>query len=605
MKAPATLRSFCRREADAVDERIPMRPTFNQRSRGLILSMVLIALGITGSVAAWAGEFDQTSEPEIGQDRTGQPARLAQLRDRQYWERKWQLQMERDKAETYLERKAREERERRAAVIANDKAVPMLRVEAPEKVSLSAGRLNVTGLVADEVSPPRLDVDGNRQPLFDRLPSDPYLAKYTYRFDLDLPVDAVGNKTIRIEACDANGNCLAESVVVEIVAGPVIVAAEPPGEAHIAELEAEIQRLGEHRIPVGDGALPAAELCASPTSSGSGGTWSNVGACVTYLEAVERLRSARDARARFLAGGGTREPTAEDKALLARLEAAEAEGRAAEQRARHAEEKARDLAAAQEQANQSAEPAPVDQPNIAARNHALIVGNNDYGQLPSLRSAVGDAKAMAEVLTSRYAFDPDDVTLLLNADRRAILGGLEDLQGRLGPDDRLLIYYAGHGEIDPVTEEGFWQPVDAEPGRQFTWIANDDVRRYLRGMPAKHVLVVADSCFSGSLTRSAANYASVPRDRFFTEIDENISRKAISSGGTKPVMDSGSKGHSVFAYYLLKALRENDQPYLASFELFGRLARAVTNNSSQKPEFGTVQEAGDEGAGDFTFILRQ
>ena len=69
-------------------------------------------------------------------------------------------------------------------------------------------------------------------------------------------------------------------------------------------------------------------------------------------------------------------------------------------------------------------------------------------------------------------------------------------------------------------------------------------------------------------------------------------------------MDSGSGGHSVFAYYLLKALRENERPYLASFELFGKLARAVTNNSSQKPEFGTVQDAGDEGAGDFTFILQ-
>ncbi len=40
------------------------------------------------------------------------------------------------------------------------------------------------------------------------------------------------------------------------------------------------------------------------------------------------------------------------------------------------------------------------------------------------------------------------------------------------------------------------------------------------------------------------------------------------------------------------------------FELFNRLARAVTNNSSQKPEYGTVAGAGDEGSGDFTFILR-
>ena len=44
--------------------------------------------------------------------------------------------------------------------------------------------------------------------------------------------------------------------------------------------------------------------------------------------------------------------------------------------------------------------------------------------------------------------------------------------------------------------------------------------------------------------------------------------KVITSGGTEPVADAGSGGHSVFAYYFLKALRENNAPYLTSFELY-------------------------------------
>jgi uncharacterized caspase-like protein len=285
-----------------------------------------------------------------------------------------------------------------------------------------------------------------------------------------------------------------------------------------------------------------------------------------------------------------------------RLAAIEAERKAAEERARRAEEATRRLVAAQAREREVADPA--DQPNVAARNYALIVGNNDYRHLPNLRTAVGDAKAVAKVLTSRYAFHRDDVRLLIDADRRTILGALEGLRRQIGAEDRLLIYYAGHGQIDDVTDEGFWQPVDAEAGLQFTWIANDDVRRYLKGMPAKHVLVIADSCFSGSLPRSTGEYGAVGQQRFFAVIDAGVSRKVISSGGTEPVADAGSRGHSVFAYYLLKMLRENDRPYLASFELFGRLARAVTNNSTQKPQYGTVLEAGDEGAGDFTFILK-
>lgn len=245
-----------------------------------------------------------------------------------------------------------------------------------------------------------------------------------------------------------------------------------------------------------------------------------------------------------------------------------------------------------------------DRPAIQGRNYALIIGNNHYANLPDLKTAITDAAALTELLKLRYAFEPDNVRLLLDADRAAILDELSGLRRRLSPDDRLLLYYAGHGQIDPVTEEGFWQPVDAEVDKERTWIANSDIRRRLRGIPAKHVLVIADSCFSGLLTRGTEQFVSIPQDRFFTEIDSYVSRKVISSGGTEPVADSGSGGHSVFAFYLLKALRENRQPFFASFELFNKIARAVTNNSNQKPQYGTVQDAGDEGFGDFTFILR-
>ena len=65
-----------------------------------------------------------------------------------------------------------------------------------------------------------------------------------------------------------------------------------------------------------------------------------------------------------------------------------------------------------------------------------------------------------------------------------------------------------------------------------------------------------------------------------------------------------SGGHSVFAHSLLKSLRNNTEPYFTSYDLFSRLDRAVTTNSDQKPVRGTVNTAGEEGSGDFTFILR-
>jgi uncharacterized caspase-like protein len=244
-----------------------------------------------------------------------------------------------------------------------------------------------------------------------------------------------------------------------------------------------------------------------------------------------------------------------------------------------------------------------NRPNIQGKNFALIIGNNDYDLLPTLKTAVGDADAVADVLETYYDFDEGTIKLLTNATRREILGALSKLRRSLTAEDRLLIYYAGHGQIDPATDEGFWQPVDSEPESDFTWISNADVKRYLGGMPAKHVLVIADSCFSGSLTRGATT-VNENEDKFFLNIDKYPSRKIISSGGTEPVADSGSGGHSVFAYYLIKVLSENTKPYITSFQLYDRLVRGVTNNSNQTPEFGTVPDSGDQGSGDFTFIRR-
>jgi len=244
-----------------------------------------------------------------------------------------------------------------------------------------------------------------------------------------------------------------------------------------------------------------------------------------------------------------------------------------------------------------------NRPNIKGKNYALIIGNNVYDNLPTLKTAVGDATAIAEVLLDRYAFEDGSIKLLTNATRRDILGALSSFRKSLTGDDRLMIYYAGHGQIDAATEEGFWQPVDAEVDSDFTWISNADVKRYLGGMPAKHILVIADSCFSGSLTRGAETQ-NENEDKFFLNIDKYPSRKVIASGGTEPVADAGSGGHSIFAYYLIKTLNNNTKPYITSFQLYDRLVRAVTNNSKQTPEFGTVPDSGDQGSGDFTFILR-
>ena len=140
---------------------------------------------------------------------------------------------------------------------------------------------------------------------------------------------------------------------------------------------------------------------------------------------------------------------------------------------------------------------PAHAQNGEARYYALVIGNNDYQHLPDLETAVSDAAAAAELLRSKYGFE---IKLMLNATRAELLAEMNRLQGELEDADRLLIYYAGHGILDRVTQTGYWLPTDAREDDDTNWIPNSQLSRYLQRMAARHVMVVADSCYSGTLS---------------------------------------------------------------------------------------------------------
>src|SRR5262249_1652147 len=137
-----------------------------------------------------------------------------------------------------------------------------------------------------------------------------------------------------------------------------------------------------------------------------------------------------------------------------------------------------------------------------------------------------------------------------------IIGALADMRRDLSWNDNLLIYYAGHGWYDQDAEQGYWLPVDASEDNQAHWISNADVTNARKALKAKHILVVADSCYSGTLARSGNTPG---RGRHFPErIVKKKARTVLTSRGLEPVMDAGGEGHSVLARAFLTALDEND-----------------------------------------------
>ncbi len=233
------------------------------------------------------------------------------------------------------------------------------------------------------------------------------------------------------------------------------------------------------------------------------------------------------------------------------------------------------------------------------RYHALVIGNNAYSGMPALRTAVADAEAIAETLSTRYGFTVD---LLENATRYDIISAMSNLRATLTYEDNLLIYYAGHGVIDPVTERGYWLPIDADPDNPANWVANDDITNMLKAFPARHVLVVADSCYSGTLTRQAPARLETWEERhaWLERLIGKRSRTVFASGSLEPVADGGAGGHSVFAAALLDVLRENTEVIEAQ-GLFEPVRQRVVLNANQTPQYSDVRLAGHEG-GDFVFV---
>ncbi|HLN21669.1 MAG TPA: caspase family protein [Bacteroidales bacterium] len=233
----------------------------------------------------------------------------------------------------------------------------------------------------------------------------------------------------------------------------------------------------------------------------------------------------------------------------------------------------------------------------AARNFALLIGNQNYDdpQIPELDEPVKDVNELYNVLTKDYNFNPENVITLKNSTKAEIIGKLHELRSVINPYDNLLIFYAGHGFWDEGMGVGYWLPKDAAKNNPVNWIPNTDLTNYLGAIKTKHTLLIADACFSGGIFKTRAI-----GETFAIEMLYQLnSRKAITSGYLKEVPDQ-----SVFFQYLVKNLKENTNDYISSEELFSKMKLAVMNNSPTVPQFGTIQNVGDEG-GDFIFIKRK
>jgi len=256
-------------------------------------------------------------------------------------------------------------------------------------------------------------------------------------------------------------------------------------------------------------------------------------------------------------------------------------------------------------------PAPVEAPY--RESWAAIIGIDNYQNWPKLRYATHDAQGIRDLLVQKYSFKPENAFLLLDQDatRQNILSLLGDKLGNtdmVKHDDRVFVFFAGHGatrKLPSGRDLGYIIPVEAGLGNfEGQAISMTNFQDVSEAIPAKHLLFVMDSCYSGlALTRGGAVSFS---QNYLQEISRREARQMFTAGGAdQEVADTGPNGHSIFTWTLLQALDGradlNGDGVITATELAAYVAPAVSALSHQTPAFGSLE--GSEG-GDFIFDLK-
>jgi len=222
--------------------------------------------------------------------------------------------------------------------------------------------------------------------------------------------------------------------------------------------------------------------------------------------------------------------------------------------------------------------------------------------------ARNDAEAIADALSQRFSFPKMNVRLLLDdqATRETILREFlkYTTPGATTPDDRVLVFFAGHGHTvgGRRGEIGFLVPADGRSNDLSTLIRWDELTRNADLIPAKHVLFLMDACYGGlALTRTTIPPGSM---RFLKDMLQRYSRQVLTAGkADEAVSDTGGTrvGHSIFTSHLLDGLEGAAAPggnIITGHGLMAYVYEKVSSDtqSHQTPHFGFI-----DGDGDFIF----
>ncbi len=246
-------------------------------------------------------------------------------------------------------------------------------------------------------------------------------------------------------------------------------------------------------------------------------------------------------------------------------------------------------------------PSARPEPSAAGgRKIALLIGVDAYmDPIPNLKTPITDVQSIGALLRERLGYE---TRILENATKDMMLEAFQALVDELGEQDSLVVFYAGHGYILESDGQGYWLPSDARTDTAQQWISNRSVSEFLGTIRSKNIILIADSCYSGTLLSSDQESQGVKIRLSRAELREQRAVMILSSGGEEPVQDEGGAGHSVFARQLMTMIEDMNRDSLG-VELYETIKARVAELAPQVPQYGGVISAGHEAGTDYLFEL--
>jgi uncharacterized caspase-like protein len=168
----------------------------------------------------------------------------------------------------------------------------------------------------------------------------------------------------------------------------------------------------------------------------------------------------------------------------------------------------------------------IAQPAFADKRMALVIGNNDYKNVPKLQKAVNDARTMGDTLR-QLGFS---VMMAENQTRQAFSETLLAFDRAVEAGDTVFFFYAGHGF--EISGQNFLLPTDVpaategqeELVRDASILADRIIER-LQNKKARTSILVFDACRNN------------PFERAGTGADDAITRGRVLGVFGRPAPD--------------------------------------------------------------------